>query len=305
MLKRYVLILHQGALGDFVVTWPMLMGLSRAFAQFRVVAVTHAQKGKLAERVLGVESADIEAGWHALFAGHTPADERTQKLLGGARAIYSFIDTPAFIDALKAHAPGCEIVPLSPRPAQPTGVHTADYVVEQLRSRPLDFSFAEAMLRSVRERGLMSNRVIDASGPVVIHPGSGSVTKNWSIERFAAVSKRLQAGGRRVQVVLGEAERDRMSDAEFAVARSIGEVIEPASLIELLNALLAASMYIGNDSGPSHLAGIVGVPSVVLFGRDPTGWAPLGPRVTVVSGASMDTIDVDSVAARALEQRVG
>ena len=298
-------MLHQGALGDFIVTWPMLMALGRAFPQSRIVSITHAQKGKLAERVLGVESADIETGWHALFAAQAPADERVQKLLAGARAIYSFIDAPAFVDALKTHAPDAEIIPLAPRPAQPTGMHVADYIVEQLRTRPLDHSFAEAMLRSVRERGLMSNRTIDPRGPIVIHPGSGSITKNWAIDRFAAVADRLRVGGRRVQVVLGEAERERMSAAELRIARSIGETIEPASLIELLDALLGASLYLGNDSGPSHLAGIVGMPSVVLFGKDPTGWTPLGPRVTVVSGASMEAIDVQAVAARALAHAVG
>jgi ADP-heptose:LPS heptosyltransferase len=305
MLKRYVLMLHQGALGDFIVTWPMLMGLSRAFAQCRVVAVTHTQKGKLAERVLGVESADIEAGWHALFAGQSPADERTKKFLGGARAIYSFIDTPSFVGALKSHAPDAEIIPLSPRPSESTGVHTAEYIVGQLRTRPLDHTFAEAMLRSVRERGLMSNRAIDPTGPVVIHPGSGSPTKNWPIDRFAVVGERLRAVGRRVQVVLGEAERDRMSDSELRIAASVGETLRPATLIELLDAILGASTYIGNDSGPSHLAGIVGAPSVVLFGKDPTGWAPLGPRVSIVSAASMDAIDPQTVTARALERLVG
>ncbi|HWP39838.1 MAG TPA: hypothetical protein VNL70_02845, partial [Tepidisphaeraceae bacterium] len=63
MLRRNVLIFHQAALGDFVVTWPIAMALSRIWPQSRIIYVTHGQKGALAERVLRVERADAEAGW--------------------------------------------------------------------------------------------------------------------------------------------------------------------------------------------------------------------------------------------------
>src|SRR6185295_7543783 len=51
-LRRNILIFHQAALGDFIVTWPLAMALSRIMPQSRVIYVTHSQKGKLAERVL-------------------------------------------------------------------------------------------------------------------------------------------------------------------------------------------------------------------------------------------------------------
>ena len=49
-LRRNVLIFHQAALGDFVVTWPLAVALGRLFPQSRVLYVTHASKGQLAER---------------------------------------------------------------------------------------------------------------------------------------------------------------------------------------------------------------------------------------------------------------
>ena len=66
--RRNVLIFHSGALGDFILTWPLALALGRLFPQSRIYYVTHGQKGALAEKVLRVESVDAEAGWHPLFA---------------------------------------------------------------------------------------------------------------------------------------------------------------------------------------------------------------------------------------------
>src|SRR5436190_11578963 len=68
-LRRNILIFHQAALGDFVITWPIAVAMGRMYPQSRVIYVTAASKGKLAEKVLGVESADVDAGqWHRLHA---------------------------------------------------------------------------------------------------------------------------------------------------------------------------------------------------------------------------------------------
>src|SRR3954469_1458005 len=96
MLRRNVLILHSGALGDFVLAWPLVLALGRLHPQSRIICVTHASKGALAEAALRVESADIEHGWHALYAGDvaTPADDRVARSLAGAHSIYSFVTAP-------------------------------------------------------------------------------------------------------------------------------------------------------------------------------------------------------------------
>src|SRR5450432_4067912 len=94
MLRRNVLIFHQAALGDFIITWPLAMALSRVFPQSRIIYVTHSQKGKLAERVLRVESADAEAGWHSLFSDSPELPPTSVKLLEGAHTIVSFGSMP-------------------------------------------------------------------------------------------------------------------------------------------------------------------------------------------------------------------
>src|SRR3954453_3483305 len=91
MLRRNVLILHAGALGDFVLAWPLILALGRLHPQSRIIVVTHASKGALAEAALRVESSDIDHGWHGVYASGGDVPEHVTKLLQAAHSIYSFV----------------------------------------------------------------------------------------------------------------------------------------------------------------------------------------------------------------------
>ncbi|MBN2309174.1 MAG: glycosyltransferase family 9 protein [Candidatus Hydrogenedentes bacterium] len=114
---------------------------------------------------------------------------------------------------------------------------------------------------------------------VVIHPGSGGHRKNWPVEHFAAVASALERQGRHTTWCVGPAE-DGMHVPSGA------SVLEGRSLIDLAHELASARLYIGNDSGITHLAAAAGCPTVAVFGpTDPRVWAPLGGPVTVVSAS--------------------
>lgn len=113
---------------------------------------------------------------------------------------------------------------------------------------------------------------------VIIHPGSGNKSKNWPSDRYLALAKGLRKNKRLVTWCLGPAEDDFPLCAQ---ERSIR--IE--SLLELARVLGSARLYIGNDSGITHLAAAVGCRTIAIFGpTDPLKWAPLGNRVTVLKG---------------------
>ena len=67
VLRRYVFIFHEAALGDFLMTWPLVLGAARVWPQRRVVVVTAKGKGRLASDVLRVEHDDAEC-WADLFS---------------------------------------------------------------------------------------------------------------------------------------------------------------------------------------------------------------------------------------------
>jgi hypothetical protein len=124
-----------------------------------------------------------------------------------------------------------------------------------------------------------------AEWDVLLHPGSGSHRKNWPRERFLALAEELQSRMCSTAWLLGPAEEEWMPPARAAVLR-------PASPMELARNLAGARLHIGNDSGVSHLAAALGVPTVAIFGpTDPRVWAPQGEQVRVATGASWPSVD--------------
>lgn len=114
----------------------------------------------------------------------------------------------------------------------------------------------------------------------VIHPFSGSASKNWPLERFREAAARLS-----VPVRWCAGPEEPLADA-----------VRFDNLYELAGWLASARVYVGNDSGITHLAAAVGTPVVGIFGpTDPAVWRPRGARVSVLSGARWDEIQVDKV----------
>jgi heptosyltransferase III len=283
VLRRNILIFHQAALGDFIITWPLAMALSRVFPQSRIIYVTHSQKGKLAERVLRVESADAEAGWHSLFSDSPQLPQPSAKLLESAHAIVTFGSMPGIAQV----APHAKIISLD------TKLSGVGHVTESLMAQldPMIGTAMQQMLRSIASRGV-GYRLTPANR-IVIHPGAGKEANRWPAENFLELSQKLKSAGNEIRVLLGETEIEKWP-AELV--RQFESVHRPATLLELLDEISAADLFIGNDSGPGHLAGILGVRTASLFGAsNPIRWRPLGPRVTIIHEQPIEKICVDEV----------
>ena len=121
---------------------------------------------------------------------------------------------------------------------------------------------------------------------VVIHPGSGSARKNWS--GWADLVRALRP--EHSTVVAGPAD-DRAAKTlldQWPSGVSPPALLFRLSLEELGGVLANASLYLGNDSGVTHLAAAVGAPTVAVFGpTDPHIWEPVGPRVITVGGTEV------------------
>ena len=125
---------------------------------------------------------------------------------------------------------------------------------------------------------------------VALHVGASKRPRAWHLDRFAAAARRI-ADGHRAGVLLlgGKAETADMAQVGAALG---GDAIDATgrSTIKQMAALMArCRLLIGNDSGPMHLAGALGVPVVAIFGPgDPDRTAPYvpqdgPPRVAVVT----------------------
>jgi heptosyltransferase-3 len=297
-LRRNILLFHSGALGDFIVTWPVALALARLHPQSRVFYVTHGQKGALAEKVLRVESLDMESGgWHRLFGSTADLPASSARALAGAHTVISFLASPddAWSRNVAVANPEAKLLAVSTIAPEGFTGHQSEFLIEQFGPWPAAKAAAVQIFRSINERGVGSTGTGD--GAVVIHPGGGAPRKCWPAEKYLELASRLREQGRPVRVLLGEVELERWPAEQIAQFREAADVRTPASLLDLLGELTSAAAFVGNDSGPGHLAGILGLPTLSLFGStsNPVRWKPMGPRVRVL-GAPLESLEREAVA---------
>lgn len=293
--RRNVLIFHSGALGDFILTWPLAVALGRLHPQSRIFYVTAGQKGKLAEQALGVESVDAEGGWHGLYADGIILSPAELKLLASAHTVVLFTvrQEDPVVGRLQKLNPEAHILPLHPPTGEKLTGPAVGFILDQLGSNLALQTAMRQILRSIADRGLAARHQPQA---IYLHPGSGGAAKCWPLERFMELAKCLRTTHLPLHWVIGEVERERFSAQEIQLLNTSGLIVESNTLPDLLKHIQAAKLWIGNDSGPAHLAGIMAVPTIALFGpTDPEVWKPLGPKVHVLRHQPMDQLPVDEV----------
>jgi len=124
---------------------------------------------------------------------------------------------------------------------------------------------------------------------ILMSPGASTRQdyKRWPARMFAAAAKGLAAGGATVKIAWGPGEEDLAREVAAHAGNAAG-LLPATSLPELAELLRSADLFIGNDSGPMHLAWLVGTPVVALYGAtDPVVNAPWGQghRQVAVSAA--------------------
>lgn len=126
----------------------------------------------------------------------------------------------------------------------------------------------------------------------VIHAFASQADKTWPAERFAAIARHLRAELRLEPVFIGAASDDFAPFADF-------ELVKGAPLKEAMTLLSGASLFIGNDSGPAHMAAAFGLPLVVLFGSSHADqWRPWRTGAeTIVSPPDVRVVPVERVQA--------
>lgn len=233
----------------------------------------------------GFRSVD-EAGFAALFSGGGTTGFLYNYFSEFDRVYFFTAGNPERIArmVLDARAIACRI--LDPRPPQGFRNHITSHLLSILETPPdfpPDLPSLSQTVSAMRD-----------GTTLMIHPGSGGASKLWPLERFCEIADRWPYP-KKVVFILGPAEIERgLPDripAQYTKAL-------PATIKDAFSILAGASLYLGNDSGISHLAALAGTPSVVLFGpSDPAVFRPLGSRVRVLFSpdGSMEGIGAEKV----------
>jgi ADP-heptose:LPS heptosyltransferase len=301
-IRRNILIFHAGALGDFVLTWPLTLALSRLHPQSRIVYITHSSKGALASRYIGSESSSIEAGgWHSLFSDRPSLQPQVEQLLQRAQSIYSYLSKTddLFTRNIQSLAPEAELRCLVPLPPPDFDGHVTNFYLQQIDGvRALSATYTQ-ILTMLTQRGVGSIR--STSPRILLHPGAGSSRKCWPLHRYLELAKQLTEQERDVAFLLGEAEQEQFEPSQVHLMQDVGQVIRPASYLQLADELLQCRLLVTNDNGPGHLAGILGANVLSIFGpTNPTQWRPLGPSSSVLHAPVLDDLSAKEVAEIAL-----
>ena len=285
-----ILVLRGGALGDFLVTLPALGLLRTRWPQAQIELVGHARAAELAlpGGTLDAVHSQHEARWAALY-GHEPLPAGLHAWLATFDLVVNFWPDPD--GALASHFPIHPGQTWLTATAQPSVSPAARHYCEALRLLGLATTDYRARLPVGKSETQNSKLRTQSTDCVAIHPGSGSPRKNWPVGHWVELAGRLRDRAP-LLIVGGEADT-----AAVAALATYGEVALNLPLPELACRLAACGLFLGHDSGVSHLAAAVGTPCVLLFGpTDPAMWTPPGEHVhTIHRGPELSTISVDAV----------
>jgi ADP-heptose:LPS heptosyltransferase len=266
---------HRGALGDFALTWPALSRLRERYPRHRFVGVGRPAHLELAV-ALGLLDAGLYAESSALLSFFN--GEALPPALAALDAALVWMREDPALDALLRTLPG----PAAMHPPFPgEGTHALEHHLAALAK------FGGAVPAYANETFALNAstppQAFPAAGAILLHPGSGSPAKNFERSFYAGLASDLSKdSGLKVKIVLGPAE-----EGDSGFYRERFEVLTPASPLALAHLLAVAALFVGNDSGPAHVAALLGTPTVALF-RDtkPEAWCPRGPAAVACSTAS-------------------
>lgn len=291
------LVLRGGAIGDFMLTLPVLQALRARWpdAWIEVLGYPHVAELALAAGLANrVESLD-RAGVARFFSVVPEFPEEQVAYLRSFDFVVCYLHDPTGIVRENLKLAGARDV-LYGSPMVERG-HAIEHLLKPLESLAIyaggeqpALGLAEAQReagrRWIREQGLRA--------PVMaVHPGSGSPAKNWPLDRFVETARRIGTS-RRLDFFYLLGEADRGMSAALARMDPARPVLKEAPLREVAGVLSACRLYLGNDSGITHLAAAVGAPVVALFGpSDDSRWGPRGPSVRVVRAPDSDLNDLE------------
>jgi ADP-heptose:LPS heptosyltransferase len=289
------LVLHQGALGDFILALPALKTIREAFPHAKSAIMGYPRILELVEKRFYAEeifSID-QKGMATFFVQEGTLDFTLSGFFKRFDLIVIFgrDGESTVVGNLRRVCQG-KIIPINSFPPWDRKVHVTDHLLNQFTLLGMPSSGSTPRLHlneSDREWATdfwKSNGVApeEQSRMIILHPGSGSKKKVWPLDRFVNLARTLQdRSGSKILIILGPAEGPEVQRAfegtrptEFIMAKGL-------TLLQLGSVMEGCWFYVGNDSGVSHMAAALGLPTIVIFGpTDQRVWSPKGGKTFVV-----------------------
>ncbi len=264
MQTKY-LVIRSGGLGDFLLTLPLLKALKGGTC---TVGTRRSYAELVAADLPDVSFIDIDG---PKFTSLTCGRGDMLPALQDATVLCFLTDSDGELQQALLSTGAAAYTQLESRPTEPP------HIVQQI--------FQDAALpcpKDLLDRPSLPRSGNGRAGTVWVHPGSGSPRKNASLEFFR--QELLKRDPPKVLLSFGEADQDLLEPAQEVFADLPAQFVVMPTLTRLRRRLEAEAMeYIGNDSGVTHLAAALGIPTTVVFvSTAPEIWRPPGRAVSVV-----------------------
>jgi len=302
MRMNRILVIRGGAIGDFILSLPALKALREAYphAHIEILGYKHiavvAENRFYARAIRSIEYAALSS----FFARNSELPAELVNYFASFDLIISYLYDPDGI--FRSNLRRCGVQNLLCGPAKI--VEKTDHAARQL-ARPIEelgirvVDLAERIFPSIEDRQFAQEFLRTLSRPIIaIHPGSGSEEKNWPLQNWVAlfsgsgglpsVEGERWRQGKRPSLIVISGEADKAQTAQLEREWKGGDVRFAKSLpLPHLAAVLEHSIFVGHDSGISHLAAAADANCILLFGpTDPNIWAPRNKNVQVLSAQS-------------------
>lgn len=319
MERKSLLIFRLGGLGDLLVTLPALNLLRKSLPPCSITLVGRPDYVTLLKMTGVVDNiVNAEEAWLAPIFSPRAASERIEQWLSGYSVVLGYMQRGRLSEVEKictALQKTCRVFVYDPATDEPVSRFfyraTRTFLVEnddiqgrtvgrQDTADPLSFDDCALLsLGTTQKKGGLSLVGESLAWPrrrcAVVHPGSGSAAKCWPLKNYMAIVRWLSRQCIGGALVTGYAEERMMEVLREITFPSGWAWCHDPPLLKLSGLLASSAVYIGNDSGVTHLAAACGANVVALFRDDNLpAWRPIG-RTAVCSAEEVSAIKLSQV----------
>ena len=281
-------MIRGGAIGDFILTLPALKTLRGAYPDAHLEILGYRHIAVLAENRFYAQAVrSIEYGpLSSFFAKDSKSPAELADYFASFDLIISYLYDPDGIFEMNLRRCGVENLVRGPAKVDNSG-HAARQLAAPIKELGLCVQdFAAKVYPSSEDQHAAEEFLRDLARPVVaLHVGSGSERKNWPLENWIDLGNHLLGSDDfhgSLAIVSGEADQDRARQLQTVWKSNRLQVAKSLPLPQLA-ALFERAIFVGHDSGISHLAAAAGAKCILLFGpTDPAVWAPMNENVSVL-----------------------
>jgi heptosyltransferase-3 len=310
-----IIIIRPGAIGDTLLTLPAIEKLRKHYEDPEHPVyperphITFVGNAAVLPLLLASGLVDEtynydEVRWSSLFSTNGIRNATLRNMLRQADRVICLLRDSDGIVMRNLSAAGVHRLTIAPgRPEEGKSPHEASYLASTMGVR--FFEDERFTLRLNVPPLNVSPQKPGQRRAIAIHPGSGGAQKCWPPASFAAVITRLWEHGTPITLLSGPADAQRLQEVLHHLPADIHSktltILDNLPLLEVARHLLSCSRYLGNDAGITHLAAMLGIPTLALFGpSNPAIWHPIGRYVEVIADPDLEHLSVHSVIERML-----